>query len=152
MCMFLEKDPRVFLLKNREIFCANRLLETGNKPITATPSTANGWRTPVMSPHKAGSWRQAIFQQVKTPNQGLSGDLKSGTDRRIILHGESRTVRTREDYRQLWKQAIKQQILLVRMEKENKRLKGKRNKLGGVLDRNRRRTYRFPGVQLIRRR
>jgi TBC1 domain-containing protein 4 len=57
---------------------------------------------------------------VKTPNQNGSSDFKVGDKRK----DDVRTVRTSRDYRDLWKKAIRQQILLVRMEKENKRLRG----------------------------
>ena len=88
-------------------------------------------RTP--SPRKqpsSSSWRQAIFQQVKTPshnspngNYGCSSVTRDGRKQRT---GElaQRIQRTGEDYKRLWQKAIKQQILLIRMEKENKRLKG----------------------------
>lgn len=39
------------------------------------------------------------------------------------LRGHNRR-RTPADYRALWKKAIHQQILLIRMEKENQRLEG----------------------------
>lgn len=38
---------------------------------------------------------------------------------------EERPRKTQADYRALWKTAIHQQILLLRMEKENQRLEGK---------------------------
>ena len=75
------------------------------------------------SPRKAGSWRQAIFQQVKTPSQ--SNNFKIGRALKAGRRGDNHDPgRTRENYRQLWVKAINQQILLIRMEKENKRLKG----------------------------
>lgn len=84
-------------------------------------------RTP--SPRRPSSWRQAIFQQVKTPNQSGTNDYNtfSGDARKHLagdLGGRPFQPRTRPDYRALWQKAIKQQILLIRMEKENKRLKG----------------------------
>lgn len=77
-------------------------------------------------PSSAASWRQAIFQQVKSPNQSSPNEFCVGGDVRKYGAGadQSRTQRTRESYRILWKKAIKQQIILIRMEKENKRLKG----------------------------
>ncbi|RZC37937.1 RabGAP-TBC and/or DUF3350 domain containing protein, partial [Asbolus verrucosus] len=57
----------------------------------------------------SGSWRQAIFKRVVTPNKPeRSGESKK---------------RTREELRELWRKSICQAILLVRMEKENARLK-----------------------------
>lgn len=41
-----------------------------------------------------------------------------------LLPGGERPKRTGADYRALWKTAIHQQILLLRMEKENQRLEG----------------------------
>jgi hypothetical protein len=37
--------------------------------------------------------------------------------------------RSAEELRALWKKAINQQLLLIRMEKENARLKGERHRL-----------------------
>jgi len=75
------------------------------------------------SPRKAGSWRQAIFQQVKTPNQ--ANNFKVGFTLKSGQRGDNQSSgRTRENYRQLWAKAINQQILLIRMEKENRRLRG----------------------------
>jgi TBC1 domain-containing protein 4 len=57
----------------------------------------------------AGSWRQAIFKRVITPNKAEKPQ-------------ESKK-RTKEELRELWRKSICQAILLVRMEKENARLK-----------------------------
>ncbi|KAJ3650813.1 hypothetical protein Zmor_016892, partial [Zophobas morio] len=57
----------------------------------------------------SGSWRQAIFKRVITPNKT---EKPSETKKR-----------TNEELRELWKKSICQAILLVRMEKENARLK-----------------------------
>lgn len=78
-----------------------------------------GQQTP--SPRKTGSWRHAIFQQVKTPNQTCDSNANQA---RSLSREETRPVRTSQDYRVLWKKAIRQQILLVRMDKQNKRLRG----------------------------
>lgn len=57
----------------------------------------------------SGSWRQAIFKRVVTPNkQDQEGEVKK---------------RSKEELKMLWKKSIHQAILLVRMEKENARLK-----------------------------
>ncbi|XP_050302062.1 TBC1 domain family member 1 isoform X2 [Anthonomus grandis grandis] len=58
----------------------------------------------------ASSWRQAIFKRVVTPKK--EEDIQ-----------EPRKKKTKEELRTLWKKAIRQAILLVRMEKENERLK-----------------------------
>jgi hypothetical protein len=64
---------------------------------------------------------------VKTPSHKSPSDYSSSAgvtgDGRKLRQGEL-VQRTREDYKHLWQKAIKQQILLIRMEKENKRLKG----------------------------
>lgn len=86
----------------------------------------NSDRTP--SPRRtssASSWRQAIFQQVKSPNQNNPNEFCVGGDaRRYGVADQGRAQKTPENYRMLWQKAIKQQIILIRMEKENKRLKG----------------------------
>ena len=56
-----------------------------------------------------GSWRQAIFNRVVTPGKSEEKGVK----------------KNKKEYRELWKTAINQQILLIRMERENARLKGK---------------------------
>lgn len=56
-----------------------------------------------------GSWRQAIFKRVVTPSK-----LQQNTQQK----------RTTEELRKLWKKSIHQAILLVRMEKENAKLRG----------------------------
>ncbi|CAH0549568.1 unnamed protein product [Brassicogethes aeneus] len=78
--------------------------KVGNTP--KSPNSEDG--TP--NKHDAGSWRQAIFKRVVTPNKKE-------------LAEEPRKKRTAEELRHLWKQSIKQVILLGRMEKENARLR-----------------------------
>ncbi|EEC08002.1 RAB GTPase-activating protein, putative, partial [Ixodes scapularis] len=97
------------------------------------------------SPLEPGSsWRQAIFQRVhSSPNQG--GQTRSRSS--IANHGgrssdggpkavrcndaatpfqaspaAGETRKTREELRGLWRKAIMEQILLIRMEKENRQL------------------------------
>ncbi|KAF5296315.1 hypothetical protein FQA39_LY12532 [Lamprigera yunnana] len=57
-----------------------------------------------------GSWRQAIFKRVVTPSKHDLVKLQK---------------RNKEELRCLWKKSIHQAILLVRMEKENAKLKAK---------------------------
>ncbi|KAL3270621.1 hypothetical protein HHI36_021155 [Cryptolaemus montrouzieri] len=57
-----------------------------------------------------GSWRQAIFKKVVAPNK---------------KEDEKQEKKTKEELRELWKKAIHQAVLLVRMEKENANLKAK---------------------------
>lgn len=62
----------------------------------------------------AGSWRQAIFKRVMTPG-------KTQQDEEEKFHVK---VRSKEELRELWRKSIHQAVLLVRMEKENARIKG----------------------------
>ncbi|XP_072948592.1 uncharacterized protein plx [Epargyreus clarus] len=68
------------------------------------------------------TWRQTIYEMVVQPHEVHGeGDLNSQT-----LLGRPQSTpgkRTREQLRELWKMAIDQTILLVRMERENARLK-----------------------------
>ncbi|KAK6645189.1 hypothetical protein RUM43_001465 [Polyplax serrata] len=78
--------------------------------INKTPSIENlAHENPCQTP--SGSWRQAIYNRVVTP--GKADDLECRKPKR----------KTKEEFRELWKTAINQQILLIRMEKENARLK-----------------------------
>lgn len=82
-----------------------RFFKVGNSPKSSS-SDDN-------SPNKidAGSWRQAIFKNVVTP----------GKAERVM---EPTRAKTKEELRSLWKKAMNQAIWLVRMEKENARIKG----------------------------
>ena len=75
------------------------------------------------------SLRRAIFNRVSSSTlkvQGKdSGDLLIG----IEMQSPSKRRRTTDELRHLWKTAIKQQILLIQMEKENKRLRGRSLKI-----------------------
>lgn len=57
-----------------------------------------------------GSWRQAIFKRVVTPSK---------------IQENVTQKRTTDELRQLWKKSIRQTILLVRMEKENAKLRAR---------------------------
>uniref|UniRef100_A0A671UUS0 TBC1 domain family member 4 n=1 Tax=Sparus aurata TaxID=8175 RepID=A0A671UUS0_SPAAU len=95
------------------------------------------------------SWRQKIFLRVASPMNKTSASMQhpDHSDGRELLPlspracnssldplgrqlppGE-RPKRTGADYRALWKTAIHQQILLLRMEKENQRLEASRDEL-----------------------
>ncbi|KAM7407111.1 hypothetical protein PAMA_003035 [Pampus argenteus] len=98
------------------------------------------------------SWRQKIFLRVASPMNKPSASMQhqDHSDARELLplsprasldalghllpstgdhlSGE-RPKRTGTDYRSLWKTAIHQQILLLRMEKENQRLEASRDEL-----------------------
>ncbi|KAJ8916569.1 hypothetical protein NQ315_000213 [Exocentrus adspersus] len=81
-------------------------LKVGNSP----KSTASEDGSPTKV--DAGSWRQAIFKRVITPNKQEKAE-------------EPTRKRTREELRILWKKSIYQAILLVRMEKENANIRAK---------------------------
>ncbi|XP_049824909.1 TBC1 domain family member 1 isoform X2 [Aethina tumida] len=79
-------------------------LKVGNSP--RSTSSDDG------SPNKpdGGSWRQAIFKTVVTPSK--KEEVKDPPKKK-----------TKEELRALWRKSIHQAILLVRMEKENARLR-----------------------------
>uniref|UniRef100_A0A3Q3EBT6 TBC1 domain family member 4 n=1 Tax=Hippocampus comes TaxID=109280 RepID=A0A3Q3EBT6_HIPCM len=90
------------------------------------------------------SWRQKIFLRVASPMGKTSMHPSGLSDNRELLPlsprgphssvdplsgGGARPKRTGADYRTLWKTAVRQQILLLRMEKENQRLEESRDEL-----------------------
>ncbi|XP_062861487.1 TBC1 domain family member 4 isoform X2 [Trichomycterus rosablanca] len=94
------------------------------------------------------SWRQKIFLRVASPMNKTSASMhKADIDGSELLPLSPRAFalssllpsvqgqrgetgrRTAADYRALWKKAIHQQILLIRMEKENQRLEASRDEL-----------------------
>nr|XP_046259361.1 TBC1 domain family member 4 isoform X6 [Scatophagus argus] len=95
------------------------------------------------------SWRQKIFLRVASPMIKASASMQHPdhfADRELLplspracdssldplghlLPSGERPKRTGADYRALWKTAIHQQILLLRMEKENQRLEASRDEL-----------------------
>ncbi|XP_035531940.1 TBC1 domain family member 4 isoform X3 [Morone saxatilis] len=100
-------------------------------------------------PPRRVSWRQKIFLRVASPMNKTSTSMQhpdhsdgkellplsprafdSSLDPlgRLLQPGE-RPKRTGSGYRSLWKTAIHQQILLLRMEKENQRLEASRDEL-----------------------
>lgn len=106
----------------------------------------------VVTPRRV-SWRQKIFLKVASPmNKATAAMLKADMDGSELLPlsprssehnrnplsgllpaaqslgGES-DCHTATDYKALWKKAIHQQILLIRMEKENQRLEASRDEL-----------------------
>uniref|UniRef100_A0A669EYQ8 TBC1 domain family member 4 n=1 Tax=Oreochromis niloticus TaxID=8128 RepID=A0A669EYQ8_ORENI len=100
-----------------------------------------------LSPRRV-SWRQKIFLRVASPMNKPSasmphtGLLLPLSPRASSLDplgqllpqagdpgSEKKSKRTAADYRALWKTAIHQQILLLRMEKENQRLEASRDEL-----------------------
>lgn len=75
-----------------------------------------------------GSWRHEMLQRVVTPskNGNETDKLMSPLRTRNRQLNEIKK-RTKEDYHELWKTAIRQTILLIRMEKENERLQARKD-------------------------
>ncbi|XP_011179139.1 TBC1 domain family member 4 isoform X4 [Zeugodacus cucurbitae] len=76
--------------------------------------------------HKA-SWRHAILNSVVTPSKGMDGDVQNEFMSPMRVTKRLRGKRTREELRDLWKTAIRQTILLNRMETENAMLQARQN-------------------------
>lgn len=89
------------------------------------------------------SWRQQIFLRVATPQKGsdakestlevgsrmaLGGGVGGG-DKTLGAVPEERRKRSGAELRKLWRKAILQQILLLRMEKENQKLQASESDL-----------------------
>uniref|UniRef100_A0A673UXN7 TBC1 domain family member 4 n=1 Tax=Suricata suricatta TaxID=37032 RepID=A0A673UXN7_SURSU len=114
--------------------CSNESLNTGGTPVT---------------PRRI-SWRQRIFLRVASPmNKSPSAMQQDGLDRNellplsplaptmeeeplvIFMSGDDEDPekaeerKKSEELRSLWRKAIHQQILLLRMEKENQKLEGR---------------------------
>lgn len=70
-----------------------------------------------------GSWRQAILNRVVTPGKdqdNRDGEKLNGNNNNLNM---IKPKRTRDELRELWRNAINQQVILIRMEKENTRLR-----------------------------
>ncbi|KAI4498369.1 hypothetical protein M0802_006548 [Mischocyttarus mexicanus] len=93
-------------------------LKVGNSP-KMSPTETDG-NTDL---HSNSSWRQAILHRVVTP--GRENDKNNGKIENSNINETPvvATRRTRQELRDLWKKAINQQVILIRMEKENARLK-----------------------------
>lgn len=72
------------------------------------------------------SLRRTIFNRVSSSTLKVQG--RDSADLLTGVEMQSKR-RTRDELRHLWKTAIKQQILLIQMEKENKRLRGRSPKI-----------------------
>uniref|UniRef100_H2RT54 TBC1 domain family member 4 n=2 Tax=Takifugu rubripes TaxID=31033 RepID=H2RT54_TAKRU len=86
------------------------------------------------------SWRQQIFLRVATPQKSTENIGQTALALSAWCIGATRTQqvgnvqekklnRSKDELRELWRTAIKQQILLQRMEKENLKLKASENNL-----------------------
>ncbi|XP_071847402.1 TBC1 domain family member 4-like isoform X2 [Apostichopus japonicus] len=107
----------------------------GGSPFPVTPSTRDKRRM---------SFRQAIFQRVVTPmseKKKLITDISEESDVFEVEENQSNAdtnqygseddntgqYQRRDAVRALWKRAIKEQILLIRMERENTKLQDRQN-------------------------
>ena len=76
---------------------------------------------------RSGSWRQNMLHKVATPSKA---QIHHQDDVQLLAspYRKRRPVkRTKEDWRELWRTAIKQTILLSRMERENACLQARQN-------------------------
>ncbi|KAJ8688445.1 hypothetical protein QAD02_024240 [Eretmocerus hayati] len=91
--------------------------------------------SPKMSPendgtnrhHQSGSWRQAILNRVQTPGKDQES-REAAKHANLSAAGRGAQYapapkKTKEELRELWKKAINQQLILIRMEKENAKLR-----------------------------
>nr|KAG5707808.1 hypothetical protein BaRGS_015968 [Batillaria attramentaria] len=72
------------------------------------------------TPHNTGSWRKAIFERVCTPSRDsplAAAEAEQSAD--------GQTKKTSADYRALWKKAMLETLLLIRMEKENSNIRAR---------------------------
>lgn len=75
---------------------------------------------------QSGSWRQAILNRVVTPGKDQENKESAKNANSSVNKAQCAPVvkKTREELRELWRKAINQQLILIRMEKENARLRG----------------------------
>lgn len=87
--------------------------------------------SPKDKPNHAGSWRQEMLNRVVTPSKKISDrvDAADLLSPRRSIHPRRVTQEKRSpaELRLLWQTAIRQTILLQRMEKENARLQARHN-------------------------
>lgn len=83
--------------------------------------------SPKEGPNHTGSWRQEMLQRVVTPSKNSKNAdvFMSPLRTRKLRHPLER--RSRDELRSLWRTAIRQTILLIRMEKENELLQARQN-------------------------
>ncbi|XP_053988184.1 TBC1 domain family member 1 isoform X1 [Hylaeus volcanicus] len=94
-------------------------LKVGNSP-KMSPTETDGNN----SVQSNSSWRQAILNRVVTPNKDHEKENDKSENSSIMKTPETTPKqKTRQELRDLWKKAINQQVILIRMEKENARLR-----------------------------
>lgn len=76
------------------------------------------------------SWRKQIFSSIQTNTRHLELSEMKSQPKNVTFDSDGlfqsgTRKRTREELRELWRKAIHQQILLIKMEKENLALQGK---------------------------
>jgi TBC1 domain-containing protein 4 len=103
------------------IYFGRSFLKVGNSPkMSPTEGEANNRL------QQSSSWRQAILNRVVTP--GKDQDSKEAAKSAHSNISKAKLIpvikRTKDELRALWKKAINQQLILIRMEKENARLRG----------------------------
>lgn len=75
----------------------------------------------------SGSWRQAIFNRIHISSNKEGKKVLPEIDDKSSKSFELNDIpkkKTKQELREMWKSAIKQQIILNKMEKQNKRLQG----------------------------
>lgn len=106
----------------RIYYIFHSFLKVGNSPKTS-PTEIDGNTIQANS-----SWRQNILNRVVTPNKDHNA---TEIEKINILKNSEMSVkrRSKQELRDLWKKAINQQLILIRMEKENAKLRGKNSYL-----------------------
>lgn len=92
-----------------------RFLKVGNSPKMSPTEAEESNRI-----HSSGSWRQAILNRVVTPGKDQEIRDPSISNNSKLNPAPKRST---AELRELWKKAINQQVILIRMEKENTRLR-----------------------------
>ncbi|KAL2081311.1 hypothetical protein ACEWY4_023164 [Coilia grayii] len=143
--------PKAPLRRQQSV--APELLQSSNgegRKRTLSGCSNDSLTTPSHTPRRV-SWRQKIFLRVATPQNKPQGSMHTDMDTRELLPLSPRASeqdplslllspeqevfsgeggrRSPAEYRSLWRKAIHQQILLLRMEKENQRLEASRDEL-----------------------
>lgn len=109
-------------------------MKVGNSPKDSAHSASSGTH--------AGSWRQEILNRVVTPSKNhntadymspyrggkmMATAASASNNRQQQSTAKPMAKRSTEELRQLWRTAIRQTILLARMERENARLQARHN-------------------------
>ena len=93
--------------------------------IVEHPQSENSNKTssPKKSLSRKQSYRRAIFDSVVTPSK-LPKNAEGLVPSNISIPENGTVKKSREELRELWRKAIMEQLLLIRMEKENSKLRG----------------------------